>query len=76
MRCAGVDLSGFVVALDEQVCSSFVLLTPAEFSSMPASFVFDSEQALTFWSFAFGTTLFFWLVARGAGAVLNMIRRR
>lgn len=75
--CTTVDASGFVIAIKETPCISFVLLTPSELSAVQAASVpFDYAQAFAFWSFAFGTTLLFWLTARGVGTILNLIRRR
>lgn len=75
--CAVLDANGFVVASQETTCTTYLLLTPSEFATVQAAAApFDYTNAFAFWSFAFGTTLLFWLTARGAGAVLNMIRRR
>lgn len=75
--CAALDANGFVVATEETICTAYLLLTPSEFAAVHAAAApFDYTNAFAFWSFAFGTTLLFWLTARGAGAVLNMIRRR
>ncbi|HID7945546.1 TPA: hypothetical protein ACXIEZ_006600 [Pseudomonas aeruginosa] len=75
--CAALDANGYVVASQETTCTAYLLLTPSEFAAVEAAAApFDYTQAFAFWSFAFGTMLLFWLTARGAGAVLNMIRRR
>lgn len=75
--CTTVDANGFVNVTQETPCVSYVLLTPSEFSAVQAAAVpFDYSQAFAFWSFAFGTTLLFWLTARGVGTILNLIRRR
>lgn len=75
--CTSIDANGFLIVTQETPCISFVLLTPSEFSAVQASAApFDYGQAFAFWSFAFGTTLLFWLTARGVGTILNLIRRR
>lgn len=75
--CTTLDASGFVIVIQETPCTSFVLLTPSEFAAIQAAAApFDYVQAFSFWSFAFGTTLLFWLTARGVGTILNLIRRR
>lgn len=75
--CTNVDANGFVSVTQETPCISYVLLTPSEFSVVQAAAApFDYAQALAFWSFAFGTTLLFWLTARGVGVVVNFIRHR
>jgi hypothetical protein len=75
--CTFIDANGFVNSSNETVCSSFVMLTPSEFAFVQAAAApFDYGQAFAFWSFAFGTTLLFWLTSRGVGTVLNLIRRR
>lgn len=75
--CTLIDANGFVTSTNETICSAFVLLTPSEFASVQAAAApFDYTQAFAFWSFAFGTTLLFWLTSRGVGTILNLIRRR
>ncbi|MGN7440656.1 MULTISPECIES: hypothetical protein [Pseudomonas] len=75
--CTLLDANGFVISTKETICSAFVMLTPSEFASVQAAAApFDYTQAFAFWSFAFGTTLLFWLVSRGVGTILNLIRHR
>lgn len=77
VACARIDSNGFVIASQETTCTTIVLLSPTEYASIQAAAEpFDYTQAFAFWSFAFGTTLLFWLAARGVGTVLNLIRHR
>lgn len=77
--CATVDANGFVHQDPTPVaqCTGFVLVSSSEYANLSASMEpFDYAQGATLWSFAFTSVLMCWFVARGAGTILGLIRKR
>lgn len=49
------------------------LMTPDQGSIFEEGFSYESAAA--FWFLAFSSTILLWVIAKGAGTVLNMIKR-